>query len=193
VRSFLLGAKTWPDPKAITLLFFSSVILFGQLEAETLYSVDGPVYALIGKELAAKSFEEWAALTWHGAPFFEHPHLTPWILGLFQKLFGSGSVSVLLPILLMSLGSVFVTYRIGLLLVSREFGLLCGTVLALTPQFVKDARSPMLEQTLMLTTALAILFHLLWWKKRQTGQSLLCGLMVALGLLAKGPPGLLAP
>jgi 4-amino-4-deoxy-L-arabinose transferase-like glycosyltransferase len=176
----------------MALLFLSAVILFGQIEAEVLYSVDGVVYSLVGKELALRPFSEWSVLTWKGGGFYEHPHLTPWLLGLFMKFFGVGTLQAIVPAALISLITVLVTYQLGKLLVGHTFGLVAGVILLIAPQFVKDGRNPMLEPALMLTIMLAILFHLKWMKAPTWRNSLLCGLFVGLALLAKGPPGLLS-
>jgi len=169
------------------MLFF-----FGQIEAEALYSVDGIVYSLVGKELYLKPFLEWSILSWNGVGFYEHPHLTPWLIALSYRIFGIGTVPSLLPALLLSLSTVFVTYRIGKLTVGHRFGILAGTILTLTPQFIKDGRNPMLEPALMFCIMTALYFHLNWWRGGKTKNSLLAGVFVALSFLAKGPPALLA-
>ena len=158
-----------------------------------LYSVDGIVYALVGKELTLKPLSQWAILTWNGSPFFEHPHLTPWLIGASMKLFGVRTLTAILPILLISLATVLLTYFIGRALLDHRLGLLAGTVLTLTPAFVKGGRNPMLEPALMLFVMLAVYFHLASATPGQLFRSsMLSGLSLGLAFLAKGPPAVLA-
>jgi 4-amino-4-deoxy-L-arabinose transferase-like glycosyltransferase len=190
------------NQQAVALVFLAAVILFGQIESEVLYSPDGAAYAVIAKDLAQKPFPEWSVLTWiypetpeltwAQGPFYEHPHLTLWIVGLSIKLFGVGTLQAILPTLLVALTSVWVTYQIGKVLVGHHFGLVAGAILTLTPRFIKDSRNPMLEPALILMILLAVLFHLKWMKSPTWRNSLFSGLFVGLALLAKGPPGLLS-
>jgi 4-amino-4-deoxy-L-arabinose transferase-like glycosyltransferase len=176
----------------LALVFLAAVILFGQIQSEVLYSPDGADYALIGKDLAQKPFSEWSVLLWVQGPYYEHPPLLFWILGLSIKMFGVGTLQVILPPLLLALVSVWVTYQIGKILVGHHFGLVAGAILTLTPRFIKDSRNPMVEPALTLMILLAVLFHLKWMKTPTWRNSLFCGLFVGLALLAKGPPGLLS-
>src|SRR6476620_12339663 len=94
-------------------LFLSTVAIWLQIENEVLYSVDGPTYALIGKELSQRPFSQWAILTWGGQPFYEHPHLLMWAIGLAIKFFGISTLSALLPTLITSTLTILLTYALG--------------------------------------------------------------------------------
>ena len=145
-----------PDVRHVLLLMFlAAVVLCGQIQNEVLYSVDGIVYALVGKELTLKPFSQWVILTWNGSPFYEHPHLTPWLLGASMKLFGVSTLTAILPIVLISLATVLLAYLLGRALLDHRLGLLAGTVLTLTPEFVRGGRNPMLEPALMFFIMLA--------------------------------------
>ena len=159
-----------------------------------LYSVDGVVYAEVARELAARPLGDWALLTWNGAPFFEHPPLTPWLLAAGIRLLGATTFAVLVPTVLVSVATVFVTYRLGARLVDHQFGLVAATVLALTPEFIRGGRNPMLEPVLMLAVALTVLCHVNALRgERAIRWTLLAGLSFGCAVLAKGPPALLAP
>src|SRR5262245_37367259 len=104
---FLKGRLGQPDVRQVLfLMLLAVVILGGQIENEVLYSSDGIVYSLVGKELASRSIDKWSFLTWNGVPFYEHPHLTPWMLGISMRLFGVSTLSAILPIVLLSLVTV---------------------------------------------------------------------------------------
>jgi hypothetical protein len=179
--------------QVVLLIFLAAVILCGQVQNEVLYSPDGIAYALIGKELTTKPVSQWVTPTWNGVPFYEHPPLTPWILGVAMRVFGVGTLSAILPIVLIGLATVLLAYWLGRLLIDRRFGLLAGTALAVTPEFVKGSRNPMLEPALMFFIMLAVGFHVVAIRpERFFRYTVLSGLSLGLALLAKGPPGLLA-
>lgn len=176
----------------LSVIFLGIVTLFGQIQNDVLRAVDAPCYALMGKELAGRPYSEWVSLTLNGKPFFEHPHFTPWILGLSIKLFGVGTLQVLLPIVILSLLTAVLAYFIGRLLHGHLYGMLTAFVLALTPAFIKDGRNPMLEPALMFTIMLALYFHLRFLvDTTKLRYSFFTGGALGLALLAKGPPALL--
>ena len=183
-----------PDVRHVLLLMLlAAVILCGQIEKEVLYSVDGIVYSLVGKELTLKPISQWVVLTWNGLPFYEHPHLTPWMLGASMKVFGVSTLTAILPILLIDLATVLLAYLLGRLLLDHRLGLLAGTVLALTPEFVRGGRNPMLEPALMFFIMLAVYFHVLATRPGSFFRNtIFSGLSLGLAFLAKGPPAVLA-
>ena len=174
-------------------MFLAAVILCGQIQNEVLYSVDGIVYALVGKELTLKPISQWVILTWNGSPFYEHPHLTPWLLGASMKLFGVSTLTAILPIVLIALATVLLAYLLGRALLDHRLGLLAGTVMTLTPEFVRGGRNPMLEPALMFFIMLAVYFHVVATRPgRFLRNTILSGLSLGLAFLAKGPPAVLA-
>ncbi len=146
--------------QVLTVLFLSMVILWGQIEADVFHSVDGIIYSLVAKELTQKPLINWVVLTWNQAPFFEHPHLTPWLLAIFMKAFGVHTLTAIIPIVLLSNLTVLLTYFLGKRFLDHRFGILAATVLTFTPQFVKNGRNPMLEPALMLSVMLVIFFYI---------------------------------
>ncbi len=182
-----------PEARQVAaMMFLAAVILWNQIENETFHSVDDVVYALVAKELVPKPLVEWVVLTWMRAPFHEHPHLTPWMLGVWMALFGVSTTTAIIPIVVLSTLTVLLTYRLGRRLIDHRYGLLAATVLALTPQFVKGGRSPMLEPALMLCIMLTIYCHLRAGESRTYAYTVLAGLSLGLAFLAKGPPAVLA-
>jgi 4-amino-4-deoxy-L-arabinose transferase-like glycosyltransferase len=174
------------------MMFLAAVVLWNQIENEVFYSVDDVVYALVAKELTRKPLVEWVVLTWFQAPFYEHPHLTPWMLGVGMALFGVGTTAAIIPVVLLSTLTVLLTYCLGRSLIDHRYGLLAATTLALTPQFVKGGRNPMLEPALMFFIMLTIYCHLRAAESRQYSYTALMGLSLGLAVLAKGPPAVLA-
>lgn len=177
----------------LLLMFLAAVVLCGQIQNEVFFSVDGVVYALVGKELTLKPISQWVVLTWNGAPFYEHPHLTPWLLGASMKLFGVSTLTAILPVVLIALATVLLAYLLGRALLDHRLGLLAGTVITATPEFVRGGRNPMLEAALMFFIMLAVYFHVVVTRPGKFFRNtMLSGLSLALAFLAKGPPAVLA-
>jgi 4-amino-4-deoxy-L-arabinose transferase-like glycosyltransferase len=174
------------------MMFLATVILWNQIENEVFHSVDDIVYALVAKELTRKPLLEWVVLTWFQAPFYEHPHLTPWMLGVSMTLLGVGTTAAIIPVVVLSTVTVLLTYVLGRRLLDHRYGLLAATALALTPQFVRGGRNPMLEPALMLCITLAIYCHLRAAESTRHAYSALTGLALGLAVLAKGPAAALA-
>lgn len=174
------------------VLFLAAVILFGQLGSEVLYSVDGIVYAVVGQELNDRPFWQWAYPTWKGAAFLEHPPLTPWLLGLSFRLFGESTLSALLVPALLSWLTVWGTYCLGRRLKDETAGLLAAFILALTPQFIKAGRNPMLEPALQFFITLSVLYAVQARQEARHRWAAWSGVFLGLAWLAKGPPALLA-
>jgi 4-amino-4-deoxy-L-arabinose transferase-like glycosyltransferase len=192
--------RTREGRELAALLVLAFIIVCGRIGNVSLYSIDGGVYALVAKELAAKPITEWSALTWNGSPFYENPHATPWLLALFMKIGGPSTLTATLPIALLSFATVALTYALGALLANHSAGLLAGTVLTLTPQFVKNGRNPMLEPALMFFIMLTIYAHLRWVRRAPADSrpanalraGIPTGVFLAFAFLAKGPPAFLA-
>jgi 4-amino-4-deoxy-L-arabinose transferase-like glycosyltransferase len=194
-----LNAKSvFKQPDFLALLALATVVLLGRIDRVSLSSVDGAVYALVAKGLAAKPFWQWGAMEWHAGRYWENPHLTPWLLGLFMKVMGPTTLAATLPIALLSVGSVALVYGIGRIASGPTAGFAAGVILTLSPAFVKNGRNPMLEPGIVFFVLATFFLHLRWATapaegRRSGGISVAAGICFALSLLAKGPPGLLAP
>ncbi len=174
------------------MLFLAAVILFGQIENEVLYSVDGIVYAVVGQELSDRTFWEWAYLTWGKGPFHEHPPLTPWLIALTFRLLGESTFAAVFVPAALSFATVALTMALGRRLIHESFGLAAGLVLSLTPQFIKAGRNPMLEPALQALIALSVFLFVRARQEKSRAFTLGSGLALGLAFLAKGPPALLA-
>ncbi len=170
----------------------ATAIVCNQLQNEVLYSVDGIVYAQVAKELTLQPLTRWVRLAIDGVPFFEHPPATPWMLAIAMRLLGASTFAAVLPMALLALATVYLSYLIGRTLIDHELGLLTATVLTLTPEFVRG-RNPMLEPALMFFVMLTVYFHLASARVEHfTRCTVSAGLAFGFALLAKGPPAMLA-
>ncbi len=182
------------ERRSFAAMFFLGIVtLWGQIENDVLRAVDSPCYAVIAKELSAKSPWDWVSMSANGKLFFEHPHFTPWLLALWMKLFGVSTTSALVPIVILSTLTLWLAYAIGRKLLDHSFGLLAGFVLLFTPSFIKDGRNPMLEPALMFFIMLSLYFNLRFFKKDSGLNGVWAGLAFGFAILSKGPPAILAP
>ncbi len=175
------------------MLFLSIVVLWGQIENDVIRAIDAPCYALVAKGLTEKPLRDWVVLNWGNELYFANPHMTPWLLAVWMKIFGVSTLSALLPIVIISTLTVVLTYLIGRKLLDHSFGLLAGFVLTLTPSFIKEGRVPQLEPALMFFIMLSLFFHLRFFKKEGGLNTIWSGLAFAAAFLSKGPPSILAP
>jgi len=176
----------------LALLLLTVTLLWSDIEREVLYSVDGPFNALVGKELAQRPLAQWPVLTSYGQPFFGHPHLFFWTLGLTFKIFGVGTLPALVPGVTFGTLTVMVTYLLGRVLYDHHLGLISGLTLALTPVFIKLARNPMIDVGLMLFVYLSVYLAIGACLRRRWRWAVGAGLAWGMALLCKGPPALLA-
>jgi 4-amino-4-deoxy-L-arabinose transferase-like glycosyltransferase len=91
----------------------------------------------------------------HNGPYFHRfaswiPHVLAW------KLFGISEFTLLLPILLSSLGCIYVLYLIGDLLYGRAIGLIAAALLSVNPFEVLNATLLSTDVTLSLYMLLAV-------------------------------------
>ena len=124
-----------------------------------LSSIDGIVYAQVAKELSQKPLWEWSSLSWHGNPFYEHPHFLIWMIAIFFKFFGISTFVAVLPILLLSSLTIACFYFIIKEFFSDEKStLIFFTIILLDFVFIKYSRRIMLEVPLMFFFSLSLLF-----------------------------------
>src|SRR4029453_13850827 len=108
------------------------------------------------------------------------------MLGVWMAMFGVSTTTAIIPIVLLSTLTVLLTYRLGRTLIDHRYGLLTATTLALTPQFVKGGRNPMLEPALMFFIMLTIYCSIRATGSTEYSYTVLTGLSLGLAFLAKG-------
>lgn len=135
-----------PDPQRRTvaiLLLCAALAFFASTKSLSLLSLDDCFYARKGIELGRSG--RFFTVTWNYQATFQNPPLQFWILGRFFQWLGENDLSARLPSILMALGIVALTYRIGRMVMDGPAALLGVCALLLTPQFVSNARRCMLE------------------------------------------------
>ncbi|MBF0205619.1 MAG: glycosyltransferase family 39 protein [Oligoflexia bacterium] len=176
------------------IMFLSFVIIFKNIDSIILFGVDSPVYAFMGRELSLRPIWTWAFHTINGTAFIDNPPMLIWINAISISLFGTGTLPIVVPTLLMSWFTIFLTYKIGKLFIDYKYGALAALTLLFTHTFINSSRNPMIEPALMLFTMSSIYFLLCSIKEQgRTIYSMLGGFFWAIAWLSKGPSTLVVP
>jgi 4-amino-4-deoxy-L-arabinose transferase-like glycosyltransferase len=145
--------------RGLAVLLLAAVPLFtAGINALSLPSLEDAFYAREAVEMARTG--RVFTVTWDGEPTHQHPPLQLWVVGRAFALFGETDGVARLPSVLMALGILAVTYRIGVLTVGGPAALAGVALLLATPLFVTHARRVMMEVPLTLWTATTVLLFL---------------------------------
>jgi 4-amino-4-deoxy-L-arabinose transferase-like glycosyltransferase len=170
------------------LLFFAALMLLVMLGSRELWTQEW----------------RWANISWNmifsgdyfhpylaGAPYYDKPLLSYWVMIAFSHLMGGLSTwSLRLPAALAGILAVFCTYRVGALLINKRAGFIAGWILLTTFYFIFWART---ANTDMLNVAGIMLATMWYFQRRERPGILTYGvyfLILAVSALFKG---LIAP
>jgi 4-amino-4-deoxy-L-arabinose transferase-like glycosyltransferase len=186
--SFLVRPVAPPDvPRELLVLLIASGLLFSANAPRlSLLSMDDAFYARIAIE--AERSGRFFTMTWADRPNFQKPPLQSWLVGRFFALFGEHDWSARLPSILMALGILVMTYRIGVLTVGPAAALTGVAALALSPYFSDHARRVMQEVPFAFWTALAMLTFM--ESRRRPRLMVLFALPLGAAILTKSVLGL---
>jgi 4-amino-4-deoxy-L-arabinose transferase-like glycosyltransferase len=118
------------------------------------WPADEPRFALIARDMVASG--RWLVPLVGGDLYADKPPLYFWLIAFALKLTGSLRFAFLVPSLLSALGCVMLVYDLARRLGTRETGLIAGTLLLLTVQFVWQARQAQIDATLCFWTTLSL-------------------------------------
>lgn len=189
-RLSLLTRPVFPPnvPRELTVLLLASLLLFSANTLRpSLLSMDDAFYARIAVE--SERSGRFFTMTWGDTPNFQKPPLQSWLVGRFFALFGEHDVSARLPSILMALGMLVITYRVGVLTVGPAAALTGVATLALSPYFSDHARRVMQEVPFGFWTALGLLTFL--ESRRRPRLMALFALPLAAAILTKSVLGLM--
>jgi 4-amino-4-deoxy-L-arabinose transferase-like glycosyltransferase len=135
---------TDPQRRTLIILLLSAAFVFSAgLHTISLQSLDDAFYARKGVEMHRSGHI--FTVTMGGEPTFQNPPLQFWIIGQSYALFGESDAAARLPIVLMALGMLLATWRLGTSLLDRSAGIVAIALLLITPLFVSTARGTMME------------------------------------------------
>ncbi|MFN3918565.1 MAG: ArnT family glycosyltransferase [Flavobacteriales bacterium] len=128
-----------------------------------------------------------------GYDYLDKPPLLFWITSLFFKVFGVGEWQYRLPSFLFTLLAVYSTYRLGKLLYNEHTGKLAALLLFSCQAFFlfnHDVRT----DTILTGSIIFAVWQLISYLQNNSWKHLILGFVgVGLGMLAKGPMGIVLP
>jgi 4-amino-4-deoxy-L-arabinose transferase-like glycosyltransferase len=161
------------------------------LGAPSLWDIDEGNNAEAAREMYESG--NWVVPTFNFQLRVDKPALLYWLQGLAYHRFGVNEFSARLPSALAALASVLLTYELGRRIFGAGTGLLAGLVLASTVLFCASAHFANPDALLNACTLLTFFF---FWRDFERGGNswlVLGGISTGLGMLAKGPVGLVLP
>ncbi len=123
----------------------------------------------------------------------DKPALIYWLQGAGYAAFGLGEFAARLPSALAALAAMLGTYELGRRMFSASSGLLAGLLLGTAVMFCAAAHFANPDSLLNACTLFALFFFWRDYAAGRRGWSPWCGAAAGLGVLAKGPVGLVLP
>lgn len=124
-------------------------------------------------------------------PRFNKPPLTYWSIALSVFIFGLNEFAIRLPIVLMAIGSIFLTYKIAHILFDKKVAIFSFFVMAFSFQFVINSRYASPETPLLFFFTLTLYFFIKGYKENKYFYIYLSYISLGLTILTKGYPYLL--
>jgi 4-amino-4-deoxy-L-arabinose transferase-like glycosyltransferase len=146
-------------PRALLVLLLAALILFtARIGDLSLPSLEDAFYAREAIEMARAG--RIYTVTWNGAPTHQHPPLHLFIVARTFDALGERDLAARLPTVLLALGVLILTWRIGVLTLGRAPAVAGTACLLATPIFVDNARRLMMEVPLTFWIAATVWVYL---------------------------------
>jgi 4-amino-4-deoxy-L-arabinose transferase-like glycosyltransferase len=130
--------------RPIIVLLLAALVLFtARIGHLSLPSLEDAFYAREAVEMARSGRAY--TVTWNGMPTHQHPPLHLWLVARTFVALGERDLAARLPTVLLALGLLALTLRIGVLTVGRAAAVAGTACLLVTPIFVDNARRLMME------------------------------------------------
>jgi 4-amino-4-deoxy-L-arabinose transferase-like glycosyltransferase len=127
----------------------------------------------------------------NGAPRFEKPILIYWLQASTTRVFGDTEFAARLPSALAGIGSVFLLYLLAREIATRQAALFAALVLATMFRFVTFARMGLTDVPVVFFIVAALYAFTRAVRRPTLGAIVIAWIAVGLGVLTKGPVGLL--
>ena len=172
----------------ITFLIFASLLIFlGRQLDNGIQNFDDAYYAQKGKEVLNPG-PLWL-ITHTGIPAFDNPPIPFWSMALAFSVFGVSTYSAIFSSALFGTGTIFLTYRLSLLLYKDCWIAFASAFVLLFPGlFVDASRRSMVDIPLAFFVTLA--FYAFFKARDQNPWYLIYGLATACAILTKSVLGL---
>jgi 4-amino-4-deoxy-L-arabinose transferase-like glycosyltransferase len=145
------GAPATPAPatlpesgRPLAVLLLAALVLFtARIGDLSLPSLEDAFYAREAVEMARGG--RFYTVTWNGIPTHQHPPLHLRLVAMTFSALGERDLAARLPTVVLALGTLALTWRIGALTLGRAAGLVGTACLVATPIFADNARRLMME------------------------------------------------
>lgn len=173
------------------LILVSGLLFFVNLGGASLWDVDEGRNATCAYEMLESG--DWVVPTFNAELRVDKPALLYWLQMAAYRVFGVEEFAARLPSALAALLAVLLTYELARSMFDRSTALLSGLIAASSVMLCAAAHFANPDALLNVCTVLTL--FLLWHCIRTTGRYpfFLAGLAAGLGMLAKGPVGLVLP
>jgi 4-amino-4-deoxy-L-arabinose transferase-like glycosyltransferase len=175
----------------VVLLVVATSLTLPALGQSSLWDIDEGNNAEAAREMLESG--NWIIPTFNYQLRVDKPALLYWLQVFAYRAFGVNEFAARLPSALAALLTVLIVYELGRQMFSPSTGLVAGLILSTSVAFCASAHFANPDALLNLTTA-ATLF--VFWQGFSSGSRwwfLTAAVTTALGVLAKGPVGLMLP
>ncbi|NVJ48483.1 MAG: glycosyltransferase family 39 protein, partial [Cytophagia bacterium] len=172
--------------QVLFLMIFVSLVYLFNFGVNDIWTPNESFYAESVREMFESN--NFLDIFYNYEPRYNKPPLTYWSMALSAGVFGLNEFSLRLPILLMGLGSIWLTYLIGKILYGEKAGLYAMIMMAFSLQLlaVKQYASPEMPLTFFFT--LTMYWFLKGYQNERFNYILLSYLALGLTVLTKGYP-----
>jgi 4-amino-4-deoxy-L-arabinose transferase-like glycosyltransferase len=173
------------------LLAAGAVLFLWNLGGASLWDMDEGKNATAALEM----FEahNWVVPTFNGELRADKPALLYWLQIATYYALGVSEQAARLPSALAALATLLAAYELARALFGKNTGLLAGLIAATSPMLCGAARFANPDALLNLASLLTLLIFWLGHRRLSTGWWFSLGAVTGLGMLAKGPVGLVLP
>ena len=142
----------------VVLLLAALVLFTARMGDLSLPSLEDAFYGREAVEMARSG--RIYTVTWNGEPTHQHPPLHLWLVARTFDALGERDLAARLPTVLLALGTLLLTWRIGVLTLGRAAAVAGMACLLATPIFVDNARRLMMEVPLTFWIAATVWVYL---------------------------------
>jgi 4-amino-4-deoxy-L-arabinose transferase-like glycosyltransferase len=175
-------------PRTVALLLLAALILFtARIGDLSLASLEDAFYGREAVEMARSG--RVYTVTWNEVPTHQHPPLHLWLVARTFDVLGERDLAARLPTVILALGTLALTWRIGALTVGRSAATAGMAGLLATPIFVDNSRRLMMEVPLTFWIAATIWVYV--EARRATRWHVALALPLGAAILTKSVLGLM--
>lgn len=171
----------------ILLVVVAGLMLFSKLGQGSLWDWDEAIYASVAKEMLET--HSYLSQYLNGTYWPEKPPLVIWNMALGYKLFGINELMTRLPVAILGFINVIVVYWAGKKWFDHWVALAAALFFLGNIHFLQISRTGMLDGVLMFWVSLSLITY--WLGRRNGYYFILSGLAMGLGIMSKGPNGLI--